>query len=434
MKATDQQPVTNERISIRPAIRNLQPSATLLINERSKALQAAGRQIYRLGFGQSPFPIPESVVKALQDHAHEKDYLPVKGLPALRRVVAQFNQQRLGIDCDLEDILIGPGSKELILGLQIACNAPLLLPSPSWVSYGPQAQIAQNAVHWINTREEDQWLLTAGQLEQELRHKVDGPAILLLNYPSNPVGSTYTPDQLRALVSVARQYNLLVIADEIYGELTFEGKHTSIAAHYPEGTIISSGLSKWCGAGGWRLGTFTFPPTYRPLLEAMAMIASESFSAVNAPVQYAAVTAFTYGPDIQSYVNTSRRILQAVSQYVFQTLTATGLTMPAPAGGFYLFPNFERWRQMLQKRDVLTSQQLCEVLLEETGIALLPGVAFGRPDEELSCRLSYVDFDGATALAAARKYGEAPLDEAFLSAYCPKIVEAMRILSHWLSD
>ena len=144
-------------IPIREAIRSLAPSATLLINEESKALIEAGKTVYKLGFGQSPFPVPNVVVEALQQHAGEKDYLPVQGLASLRTAVAHYYLHTHQLHYKKENIMIGPGSKELILQLQMVLDADLLLPSPSWVSYAPQAHIVGSHVHWINTTEQEKW-------------------------------------------------------------------------------------------------------------------------------------------------------------------------------------------------------------------------------------------------------------------------------------
>ena len=424
--------MTTTAIPIRPSIQNLKPSATLLINERSKELIAEGKKVYRLGFGQSPFPVPKEVVAALQAYAGEKDYLPVKGLMPLREAVARFNKRTIGLDSSAEDIMIGPGSKELLLGLQMACDADLMLPSPSWVSYEPQAHIVQMEVQWIETNEKDKWLLTAGQLEAAYLKGNGRSKILLLNYPSNPVGATYSKGELQQLATVAERYGLLVVADEIYGELHFNGGHASMANFYPEGTIVSSGLSKWCGAGGWRLGTFTFPKEQRHLMDAMATIASESFSAVSAPVQYAAIAAFEGSEVISGYLSLSRKILKGIGSYVHEQLSGMDITMPLPEGGFYLFPNFEKHRLALHTKGIFISIDLCEKMLSECGVALLPGVAFGRPTDELTCRLSYVDFDGGKVLEAAGKAGNTPLNEEFIKMYCPNICEAMKALRGWL--
>lgn len=425
--------VINKR-QLKTNIQNLRPSATLAINERSAALVAAGKEVYRLGFGQSPFPVPDEVVTALQNHAHVKDYLPVKGLTALRKAVAQFNQRTLGIHCDEEDVLIGPGSKELIFNLQMAFDGDLLLPSPSWVSYEPQAQLASNKTIWIPTYQEDGWRLTAENLRAACLKQPNRAKFLILNYPNNPVGNTYNAEQLKALAAIARQYDVLIVADEIYGEVEHQGQHLSIAQFYPEGTIISSGLSKWCGAGGWRLGTFTFPESYRWLLNAMATIASETFTSVSAPIQYAAVAAFNGSPKIDIYLRHSRLILKAVGNYVYQTLTALNITMPPPEGGFYLFPNFEQHRLGLSHKGIQTSTDLCEHLLEATGVALLPGVAFGRPSHELTARLSFVDFDGKQALEAVAQHKYENLEDDFVKSHCPKIVKAMELMKEWVNS
>jgi len=418
---------------VRPLIRDLKPSATLVINERSRQLIEEGHQIYRLGFGQSPFPVPPTVVKALQKYAGEKDYLPVKGLPALRKAVADFNQRTLGLQCTAEEVIIGPGSKELIFNLQLAYDGVLLLPAPNWVSYEPQAQIAQMPVYRIPTTQEESWRLQADDLEKSCQELPATNKLLILNYPNNPTGISYSPDHLKSLAQVLRKHQVLVIADEIYGEVHHTGNHHSLAEFYPEGTIISGGLSKWCGAGGWRLGTFTFPPAYRWLQDAMARIASETFSAVSAPIQYAACTAFAGNEEIEHYLKASRKILKTVGQFVYRSLTASGIQMPAPEGGFYLFPNFTRFRPTLAQKGITTSAALCEYLLTEKKIALLPGSDFGRPESELTARLAFVDFDGQKILEHFAKASSVPTEEEILLD-CPAIRSAVRLLAEWCAE
>lgn len=418
-------------MEIHPTIRLIKPSATLAINELSHQLIAQGKKVYRLGFGQSPFPVQEEVVSALQQNAFRKDYLPVRGLAELRAAVAEFNTRTLGIASTADQVVVGPGSKELIYGLLLATEASLLLPSPSWVSYEPQAILAGKAVHWLDTKPEDDWCLSAKQLEESCE-RIKGPKVLILNYPNNPTGTTYSEEHLTEIAEVAAKHQLLLVADEIYGEVHHQGKHQSIARYYPEGTIISAGLSKWCGAGGWRLGTFTFPKTQLHLLNAMAVIASETFTSVSTPIQWAAVTAFRGSPAITQYLVLSRRILGAIAEYVHQRLTAMQLTMPAAHGGFYLFPDFENYRAAFAAQGAYSSNQLCELLLTQTGIALLPGLAFGRPPSELTTRLSFVDFDGALALAALTRTPGLSLEENFFHEYCPAIVEGMDVLEVFL--
>jgi len=326
-----------KNIRIRSAIGSLVPSATLLINERSKELIAQGNQIFKLGFGQSPFPVPALVIEALCRSAGEKDYLPVQGLPALREAVSRYYLRNYSLRYDPLQILIGPGSKELILSIQLVCDADLILPSPSWVSYEPQSQIAGSKVHWIHTEESEKWLISPEKLEDVCQSDDSRQKILILNYPSNPVGSTFDEHELAAIAEVARKYELIVVADEIYGALTYERDHQSLAKFYPERTVISGGLSKWCGAGGWRLGTFCFPEELSSVMDSMKALASESFSAVSAPIQYASITAFNEGEELKSYLIRSRQILKVVSKYVHKRLLSLNVTMP-PAWAFVCPP------------------------------------------------------------------------------------------------
>ena len=147
----------------------------------------------------------------------------------------------------------------------------------------------------------------------------------MLNYPSNPTGLSFDAAQLHDIATIARKHQLVVVSDEIYGEVHHKGAHVSLARFYPEGTIISSGLSKWCGAGGWRIGTFFFPPQMRWLLDAMATAASETYTSVCAPIQHASVRAFESGPEIEAYLTASRRVLRALGDWCAATLRSGGI-------------------------------------------------------------------------------------------------------------
>jgi aspartate aminotransferase len=415
-------------------VRGLPQSATLTINERSAELQRQGREVFRLGLGQSPFPVPQPVVDELKVNAHQKDYLPVMGLRELRGAVAAYYRGREGIDYNGDDVMIGPGSKELMFIVQLVYYGDLVIPIPSWVSYAPQAQIIGRHIRWLPTSLANGLRLTTEEIERLCEKDPDRPRIIILNYPNNPTGCTYKADELKALAQMARKYRVILISDEIYGELHHLGQHVSIARFYPEGTIISGGLSKWCGAGGWRLGTFVFPRSLHWLRDAMAVVASETYTATSAPIQYAAVRAFQHGAEIENFLFQSRRILRTLGRYFAKQLKKIGVSMPEPEGAFYLFANFNPFRDELIKRGISTSEQLCEQLLEDTGVAILPGSVFGRQPEELSARLAYVDFDGARALVAT---GQIPanksLDSAFLNLYAPKVMTAVDRICNWFS-
>ena len=414
-------------------VRGLRQSATLAINEKSAQLIREGRQVFRLGLGQSPFPVPQPVVDELRANAHQKDYLPVRGLATLREAVASYHRRLHGIERSADDVLIGPGSKELMFILQLVYYGDLVIPTPSWVSYAPQAQIVGRQIRWLDTRPENDWRLMPEELDRLCHEDPGRPRIVILNYPSNPTGDSYTTDELKALAKIARRYRVILLSDEIYGELHHRGQHVSIARFYPEGTIISGGLSKWCGAGGWRLGTFVFPYHLRWLLEAMAVVASETYTSTSAPIQHAAVRAFQGGTEIERYLQVSRRVLRALGRHIWRRFKVKCADLCEPVGGFYLFPNLEPLRAQLAERGINDSNKLSDRLLEETGVATLPGSAFGRPPGELTLRLAYVDFDGARALLAAEQLpATEDIDGDFLALYCPNVVQGIDAACQWL--
>lgn len=416
-----------------PAVRSLATSPAIAMNERVDRMRAAGEEVYKLALGQSPFPVPERIIETLRANAGQKDYLPAEGLPALRRAVASFVERRIGIDRTEDDVLVGPGSKELLFLLQLVFAGDLVIPTPSWTAYQPQARVLGRDVTLVPARAEHGFMVTAAELDHALEATDGRPRILVLNYPNNPTGLTYRVEELRELAKVARAHDVLVLSDEIYGELHHKGQHASLAKHYPEGTIISGGMSKWLGAGGWRLGTFVFPQELAKLRRAMAALASETFTSTSAPISYAAAAAFDGGEDIERYLANVRRVLAAVGRQTARRLAALGLGCAQPVGGFHVFVDFTPRKDALAARGIATSTALVERLLDETGVALLPGAAFGRPEDELTARLSYVDFDGKKALAAVQVIPkEQPLDETFLRRQAPRVLSAIEALGRWI--
>jgi aspartate aminotransferase len=420
---------------INPNLKGLGESDTLSINERSKELIAKGKTVYRFGLGQSPFPVPDSVVDALRLHAPQKDYLPVKGLQSLREAVADFHRRKDGIDAQAGCVIIGPGSKELVFLLQLVFDGEIIIVSPCWVSYIPQAKILGKQISIIHSTYKDKWQLTPKLFRDFLqtRNGKGRQALMILNYPGNPDGVSFSQKYLVEIASMARENNIFILSDEIYGQLHHKGKHISIAKYFPEGTILSSGLSKWCGAGGWRLGTFTFPQNLTWMLEQMAIVASETYTSVSAPIQYAAVQAFKGGIEIEEYLWHVRRILSNLGMACASSLVKAGIKTHKPEGGFYLFLDFSDYIETLNKQGIHTSKELCSRLQGETGVAILHGSTFGRPEDEFSARMAYVDFDGARALAAAKTIPlHQPLPDDFIEIYCPKVLKGVKQMTNWI--
>jgi len=429
---------SKKHVYLNPNVEGLKESPTLRINQHCKELAAKGKHIYKLGLGQSPFPVPEPVVNALRLYAPQKDYLHVQGLPELRQAVAEFHRRKDGVDRLAENVIIGPGSKELLFLIQMVFDGEVIIPSPSWVSYLPQARIIGNTIHIIHTSPEDHWRLLPEQLDQfcAANQKTnDNPYLLILNYPGNPDGITYGLESVQALADACKRNKIYILSDEIYGQLHHTGNHVSIARFFPEGTIISSGLSKWCGAGGWRLGTFSFPPNLHWLMEAMAAVASETYTSVSAPIQWAAIQAFNGGREIEDYLWHARKILSVLGNETATILKEGNILVNDPTGGFYLFLDFTPLKDKLHARGITTGAVLCDRLLDETGVAILPGEDFNRPAEELSARLSYVDFDGAKALSASYTVPlHEKLPDDFTTHYCHNVIEAARRLADWANQ
>ena len=319
--------------------------------------------------------------------------------------------------------------------LQYVYYGDLVIPTPSWVSYAPQALIIGRQVRWLCTNKENNWRLTAEELEAHCENDSNKPRIVILNYPSNPTGVTYKVEELKKIANVAKKHKIILLSDEIYSELHHKGKHVSIARYYPEGTIISSGLSKWCGAGGWRIGTFVFPSPLRWLMDAMASMASETFTSTSAPIQYAAVRAFRGGSQIEKYLWRCRWILEELGNKISNELKKEGIYAPKPDGAFYLFIDFEKYREKLLQRDIKNSSQLCNRLLEDTGVAILPGQDFGMLPEELTARLAYVDIDGVKALNAAMNLDSRDkINDEFLDLYCSNVLKAISLITDWVNS
>ena len=413
-------------------VRGLDPSATVSINDRSNELRSSGVDIIKLGLGQSPFPVPRPVVASLQANAHQKDYLPVLGLRELRERVAQHHAKEFGFECGPDNVLIGPGSKELMFLLQLSFYGDLVIPSPCWVSYAPQAKIIGRQIRYLETRPENDWFPTPDSLEALCKSDPGRPRLLILNYPSNPTGRTMSRERLADLADVARKNRVILLSDEIYGKLHHQGAHESVVPLYREGAVFSGGLSKWCGAGGWRLGVFVFPEELRWLQRAIAAAATETFTSTSAPIQHAAVTAFEDNAEIEAYLKDARRVLRALGRLLAQRLRLAGAEVHEPEGGFYLFPDFSALAPKLKARGVQTSREMCRRLLEDTGVAVLPGADFGRPDSELTARIAYVDFDGERALELASQYPDGEeLPESVIEQACSRVIDGVQRICEW---
>ena len=403
-------------------ILKLKESSTLAINEKSQKLVQSGKKIFKFGFGQSPFQIPKNIVETLKKNAHKKEYLPIQGLPELRENISKYLFERTGVHYSKDNILITPGSKEAMLLMHITFNGEIITPAPSWVSYEPQAEIGLNKVHWLETSRENNWFPTAKELENKLKKLGKKKnLIFILNSPNNPSGAIC--NNLKELALVAKKYKLIILSDEIYTDLSFDNSYKSISKFYPNSTFISGGISKWCGAGGWRLGFLAVPNKLKEFMKSLKSLASESYSTVNTPTQFAAVEA--YDGDYEDYRLKVRSILNAVGTYVYNNLKSNKILINPPQGAFYLMPEFKN-------KKFKSSSQLCEAILNDTGVAMLPGSDFGFKPKKMLTRLSYTDFDGVEFFKNVSDYKS--ISEEMVKKYAPNVVEGTTKLSNWAKN
>jgi aspartate/methionine/tyrosine aminotransferase len=375
-------------------MQSLTPSATLAINEAIAARRAAGHEVIHLGFGEASFPLHPLLRKALAEATARTSYAPVQGIPALRQAIAGYLSRTRGLNVPAAHVIVAPGSKPLLYVLLQVLQGDLLLPVPSWVSYAPQARFAGKQVIAVEADPADHHRFTpealSTALEQARRAGAD-PRILLVNTPSNPTGGMFAEEDAEAIARWARERGITLISDEIYAELAHGWReHVSPARFYPEGCIVTGGLSKAFSAGGWRLGYAAIPrsDSGTRVLNAVRSLASEIWSSASTPIQEAAVVAYSQHADLETYVRRSARLHGHITGRLYATLAGLGVSCPRPAGAFYLYPDFSPWRSALAARGVQSGADLARLLLEEWNIAALPGMEFCERPDALRLRMA----------------------------------------------
>lgn len=424
-------------VDINPQIKLVKESATLAINQKVQQLRSTGKAVCHLGFGQAPFDVAVEIQQSLKLHAGEKNYLPGSGLPVLCQAVANYYQSEFDYAFQAGDVLIGPGSKELLYQLLYLLTGPVLIPAASWVSYGPQVTLLDKQYHIIDTLEKDGYCLQADALEKtcSMLDQANGSnqqKILIINSPNNPTGSVYSKETLQALAVVCKKNNVVVISDEIYANINFTNKpHASLAHFFPEGTIVTGGLSKLFSAGGYRLGVCLIPSNMDVLYSAMKIMISETFSCVSGPIQYAAYTAYHDYQTIKPYLMDCVKVHEMAGKYLHGRFTAMGLSCPEPQGAFYLFPNFASYAKPLNALGINTSVEMAEAMLDNAQVAMLPGEDFYRAADELTCRVATTDYNGPSALKAYQNGNDV---DSIISQCMPGLIDGCDRLEKWLKS
>jgi aspartate/methionine/tyrosine aminotransferase len=265
---------------------------------------------------------------------------------------------------------------------------------------------------------------------KESRDTGGNPDLLILNSPNNPAGTMISPEAARALAEFARQERLMVLSDEIYSLVTHDQTpHVSVAHHYPEGTIVLGGLSKHLSLGGWRLGLAILPagPSGETLRGILRSIVQSTWSCVAAPVQHTAIVAYSGDPEIDDHIELCSRMHAIRTRYLYERLIEAGFDCVEPSGAFYIYPSFNRWKNQLAGMGIESSDDLAADLLEEHGLATLPGTVFGSPPGDLRLRLSSSFLDMTTDEEAANlveAFRANPDPERFIETHHPGLREA----------
>jgi aspartate/methionine/tyrosine aminotransferase len=421
----------------------LNTSATLSLNEQVREMWDSGQEVYHLGFGESRFPVHPKIAEALRANVHQRSYLPALGIQKLRETIAQFYQHKFQIPISPNQVAIGPGSKSLLYALLLSLGEEVILPQPSWVSYAAQAHQLGKPVLWMPTQAENDYHLEVDVLRQKMEEDEEqwgNPEVLILNSPHNPTGTMLPPDKVQALADFAREQEIMVLSDEIYALVTHgQVPHVSIAQFYPEGTVVLGGLSKHLSLGGWRFGLAILPPgrSGEALQRAIRTIAGNIWSCVTAPVQYAAIVAYSNDPDVDQFVELCTHMQGIRTRHLYLGLAEAGIPCVEPKGAFYVFPSFKRWQKALAERGVRTCYDLAAYLLEHYELAVLPGGSFGSSPEDLCLRLSSSYVDAGTdekVVALVEAFQENPDPEHFIEAHHPRLREATNRFADFVAD
>lgn len=387
------------------ALDRVKPSATIAMTARAAALRAKGRDVIGLAAGEPDFDTPDHIRDAgmAAIRSGRTRYTGVDGMPELKRAIANKFRRDNNLRYDPGEITVGSGGKQVLFNALVATLDPgdeVVIPAPYWTSYPDMVRLAGGTAVMVETRPEQGFRMGADELEAAI---TDRTKWVILNSPSNPTGAAYGDGDLARLATVLlRHPNVWVLSDDIYEHLLFDDRRfATMAAVEPrlrERTLTVNGVSKAYAMTGWRIGYGGGPET---LIRAMAKVQSQSTSNPCSISQWAAVAALD-GP--QDFIDSSRKTFQRRRDLVVERLgRVRGLACPRPDGAFYVYPSIEGCLGLTsaEGRAIRTDVEFCEALLEETGVAVVPGAAFGRSP---AFRLSYAT-DEDTLVAACERIG-----------------------------
>ncbi|MCF0233039.1 MAG: pyridoxal phosphate-dependent aminotransferase [Enterococcus sp.] len=363
----------------------LTPSVTLAAAAKAKALKAKGVDVLSLTVGEPDFVTPKNIQKAaiasIED-GRASYYTPSGGIPELKQAIVSYVEREYQLRYQPKQVIVTDGAKyALYLLFQAILNVgdEVIIPVPYWVSYGEQVKLAEGKPVFVSSTQEQSFKVSVAQLKAV---RTDKTKAIILNSPSNPTGVIYTEEELRQIGEWAVAHNILIIADDIYGRLVYNGHRFTPIATISEAirqqTIIINGVSKTYAMTGWRIG---FAVGDEKIIQAMTQLASQSTSNPVAVSQYAAIEALT---GEQSTVEDMRQAFEKRLNHIYPKIAALpGVSLIKPEGAFYLFPNVKKTLEICVYDNVTN---WVEDLLQEAHVALVTGEGFGAPEH---VRMSY---------------------------------------------
>lgn len=382
----------SQTISLAERVRQIKPSPTLAVNAKAKALRASGADVLNFSVGEPDFDTPEHVREAGKKAIDEgfTRYTPVPGIPELREAIANRFLQDKGWKYSPDQIQVCCGGKHGLYNMAQALLSPgdeVLVPAPYWVSYPPIVQLAGGTPVSVVLSEENDFDLNEEIL---LKYATDKTKGIILNSPSNPTGSIYSKDALKAAGKLALERGWFIITDDIYDTIVYEdGPLPHILDVDPklmDQTLVLNGVSKSFAMTGWRIG-YTAGPQH--IIAAMNKIQSQSTSNPSSVAQKAALAAVS-GP--QDFPKTMKEAFVPRLDFIMKALRdIPGVTCVEPKGAFYVFPNFSAYYgKSTQDKKIENSVDMADYLLDEALVASVPGAAFGADE--------FVRFSFATSL------------------------------------
>jgi aspartate aminotransferase len=379
-------------IKLAARVGEVPPSITLAIAAKAKAMKAEGIDVCSLSTGEPDFDTPEHIKAAAKQalDAGKTKYGPVAGEPQLKAAIARKLLSDNNLNYQPENIIVTNGGKHSLYNLMMALIDPgdeVIIPAPYWLSYPEMVKLASGKPVIVRTDASTGYKITPEQLTRAITPKTK---LFVLNSPSNPTGMVYTPAEIKALAEVIVDRDILVVADEIYEKIIYDGaQHVSIGSLGKEifdRTLISSGFAKAYSMTGWRVGYLAGPIE---LIKATSTIQGHSTSNVCTFAQYGAISALESS---QESVEKMRQAFAQRRQVIFELLDAVpGISCIKPDGAFYMFVNISKTG--------MNSLEFCDAFLEQQQVAVIPGIAFGADDH---IRLSYATDLGTIKKAVER--------------------------------